>query len=133
MKPTDKITESQTAAIFGMDRRTVAKRLADLPFEDGERNSKIRTIGEVCRQMAKPSRETSSDRRNLAQARKAEIETAILERSYVPTTAVSGPINRFFSALQKEIDAIDFPPEVRSRIVARINSTKDELVSLENS
>jgi hypothetical protein len=69
---------------------------------------------------------TSTDRRNMAQARKAETETAILERKYIKIEDIAKPLGHAISAMNKVISRLDISDEEKGNCIEQLQIVLDE-------
>lgn len=71
------------------------------------------------------SAQSSTDRRNIAQARKAEVETAAIERKLVPVAEVTEVCSRFLRAIQAAIQESAITNDEREKLVTQIHRICD--------
>lgn len=69
---------------------------------------------------------TSTDRRNMAQARKAETETAILEGKYIKIEDVAKPLGHAISAMNKVISRLPVSDEEKGNCIEQLQLVLDE-------
>jgi hypothetical protein len=69
---------------------------------------------------------TSTDRRNMAQARKAETETAILERKYIKIEDIAKPLGHAISAMNKVISRLDISDEDKGNCIEQLQIVLEE-------
>ena len=67
--------------------------------------------------------QSAGDRRNLAQARKAEVETEILEKKWIPIADVMGLLRPLFTSLVAVIQGGDIPDEMKERMIEKLRET----------
>lgn len=68
----------------------------------------------------KKGAQSSTDRRNDAQARKAEVETGILEKRYIKIEEIVAPIRSAISAMSKIVGESSMSDEEKSRTIERL-------------
>jgi hypothetical protein len=68
----------------------------------------------------KKGAQSSTDRRNDAQARKAEVETGILEKRYIPVEEVVAPIRAAISAMSKIVGSSSMTDDEKARVIERL-------------
>ncbi len=69
---------------------------------------------------------TSTDRRNMAQARKAEAETEILEGKWIKIEDIAKPLSHAISAMNKVISRLDISDEEKGNCIEQLQIVLDE-------
>ena len=118
---------NEISQFLGCDRATVSKRVnrAGIKPTPGPRQSKLVNVTDLLTWKVSEDADLSpADRRNLSQAKKLDIEAAILQRDWVPVADAAATIAVFLDHLQKIIDDADFPPAKRTALVEKIHSIR---------
>ena len=69
---------------------------------------------------------TTTDRRNIAQARKVEAETEILERKYIKIEDIAKPLGHAISAINEVISKLDVSDEDKANCTEQLQIVLDE-------
>lgn len=97
----------ELAEEFNLDRATVAKRLADVPFRRGPKNSKLYDVELAAVAIEEsedsPEMEAAKLRRAIADAERAEINVAKLRGTLVNRIEVLTEVQEVFSRLYQSV------------------------------
>lgn len=117
------MTCNSLAQLLEMERRTVRKYLdaAEVPEVGRTANNGILyPLAESLRVLLAASRKANSmDRRNEAQARKAEVETQILLRKYLPIDEIMEPLQLLLSNFTTVVKGSDLKEEDKEALIAK--------------
>ena len=124
---------SQIADAVGMHRQTVRKYLEQgnvFPVVD-EPKRKLYKFSQAVRCIIQTAgEETSTDRRNLAQARMAEVQTAILERKYIPVEEIAPVVRSYFSAQNAIIQNSNLEDDEKERLFKKAQDLAKKLENI---
>jgi hypothetical protein len=124
---------SMLARLTGLDRRTVDKYLEaeGLEIADDSGGAKKFPWLKAVRAFIFCSKgQSSADRRNEAQARMAEVQTAILERKYIPMEEISPVVRSFFSALNAIVQQSNLEDDEKERIFEKAQDCANKLENI---
>ena len=122
------ISVNGAAKLCGIQRATVDRSVELVPILFSYRQGDFRSLREVIRATIQSRKgDLSSDRRNMAQAEKAEVETGILEKRFRPVEE----FREVFTAFHVYVAEIlktekEMPEALRKRIMDRFNLLCEE-------
>ena len=110
-----------------LDRATVRKYLEDQELESETiGSSKTYDFLSAIRALIHCSKgQNTADRRNDAQAHKAEVETQILLKKYIPIEEAAQVHRELLGALNRQIQEAQIPDDVKEKMVDLIQSTSN--------
>lgn len=127
-----KLSTNQFSQLTGLDRRTIDKYFeAEGVKSTGTGKANAFNLREGIKALIFCSKgQSSADRRNEAQARKAEVETEILQQKWIKIEEIEEPIRLAFSNMNSVIQASKLDEEEKERIVSRLRESVEDWVKL---
>ncbi|HAF39990.1 MAG TPA: hypothetical protein DCG72_13460 [Gammaproteobacteria bacterium] len=111
---------SSLSKFTGLDRRTVDKYLEAEGVENASSDPKKNeyNFADAIKAFINCSKgQSSADRRNEAQARKAEVETRILERKFIPIDEIAAPVYAFIGVFNQISQDSSMSNDEKERII----------------
>lgn len=124
------LSTTELEKLFGLGRDTIRKYLQDAGVEPTKStgNQTLYKLGDAAEAIPKQmGRESSSDRRNLALAIKAEVETANMLRKNIPIEEIMDPFNVVLNMLNTLVQESDMEEDRKELFFDRRDSLLDEL------
>lgn len=125
---------SMLSRLTGLDRRTVDKYLEAEGLELAESsagNAKKFPFLKAIRAFIFCSKgQSSADRRNEAQARMAEVQTAILERKYIAIEEIAPVVRSYFSAQNAIIQNSNLEDDEKERLFKKAQDLAEKLENI---
>lgn len=112
------------ARITKLDRRTIDKYLESEGIEKGA-DEKYGFLDSLSALISASKGQSSADRRNEAQARKAEVETDQLLRKNIPIPEVMPLVEAFLKYQNAQIERSELDDETKAEIIERARQCRD--------
>lgn len=124
------VSTGEIASLTGLHRNSVRTKLEKLEIKPVETrgNKTLYVFGEAIPALIGDARKVSpSDRRNLAIAHKAEIETRKLLQKNIPKPELPPAVGAFFSGYREIIKDFDMPEDLRERLLDTLDKGKEDV------
>ena len=118
------------AEICKLDRRTVKGYLEQCEIDADKKSKEFDFINSVRALIYATKGQNTADRKNNAQARKCEIETAILEGQWIAIGDVGQIFRAFVGAVNREIQDSEIEDDKKERIIERLKDALSEFEDL---